>query len=598
MKIRELFRGGIQIKLIISFLALGIIPMAFMGVSAYISASRALVNQTNAELENLTAKEVERLDMSLHLYKMQMSNLNVFFKSLIDYVELGMKIEEGNKDEVRKVLVEHVKGYPAIVRIRLLDPAGKEHFAFSPGKAMKSQNESANPFFKKALASTEIILGEVYNAPELNLPVLSMTRGAPSQIAAGKEKKIVAVITVDLAGNVLTASTEKLKVGQNGHAFIVNKDGVVISHPDKAKVFTLNLSSQEFGKEILAKKKGLIRYDWEGKTNLASYQEYPAAGWIVASTTVEADLLAPVIAMKNMFLLLGAVMAGVAVLFGFFTSLRIANPIRRVIDGIMGSTEQVTDASMQVATASQFLADGASKQAAGLEETSSSIEEMSSMTRRNAENANHVNGLMAETSVVMTEANRSMGELTRSMKEISQASEETAKIIKTIDEIAFQTNLLALNAAVEAARAGEAGAGFAVVADEVRNLALRAAEAARNTANLIEQTVKKVKQGSDVVLKTNESFARVAGGSKKIEELIGEISSASNEQAQGIDQISKAVTEIEKVVQKNAASAEESASAAEEMSAQSQEMRTYVQDLVALVGGKRGTNGAGLRLNG
>jgi len=273
---------------------------------------------------------------------------------------------------------------------------------------------------------------------------------------------------------------------------------------------------------------------------------------------------------------------------GIFLTRSITKPINKVVEGLTDGSEQVASASSQVSSASQSLAEGASEQAAGIEETSSSIEEMSSMTRQNADNANQANLLMSETTKVVDEANRSMSELTGSMKEISAASEETAKIIKTIDEIAFQTNLLALNAAVEAARAGEAGAGFAVVADEVRNLAMRAADAAKNTANLIEGTVKKIKNGSDTVGKTNEAFSKVATGAKKVGELVGEISAASNEQAQGIDQINKAVSEMDKVVQKNAASAEESASAAEEMNAQAETMKGYVGELMALVGGRNG----------
>ena len=178
------------------------------------------------------------------------------------------------------------------------------------------------------------------------------------------------------------------------------------------------------------------------------------------------------------------------------------------------------------------------------------------------------------------------------MQEMSTASEETAKIIKTIDEIAFQTNLLALNAAVEAARAGEAGAGFAVVADEVRNLAMRAAEAAKNTASLIEGTVDKVRDGSDLVTKTAEAFSHVTGSTGKVKELVAEIAAASSEQAQGVEQINKAVTEMDKVTQQTAANAEESASAAEELTAQSQQMRGVVGELVALVaGGAHGGNG-------
>jgi methyl-accepting chemotaxis protein len=286
-------------------------------------------------------------------------------------------------------------------------------------------------------------------------------------------------------------------------------------------------------------------------------------------------------------MLLGA-MAALAL--GISMSLSITRPINRVVDGLTAGAEQVAAASVEVASASQQLAEGSSQQAAAIEESSSSLEEMSSMTKQNAENAGLANDLMRATNHVVGNANGSMTALTTSMTEISKASEDIQKIIKTIDEIAFQTNLLALNAAVEAARAGEAGAGFAVVADEVRNLAMRAADAAKNTSNLIEGTVKKVKDGVELLSKTNEAFGEVAQSSSRAADLVGEIAAASREQAQGIDQINRAVAEMDKVTQKNAANAEESAAASEEMSAQAEQMKIHVQELSAVV------NGAGSRV--
>ena len=222
--------------------------------------------------------------------------------------------------------------------------------------------------------------------------------------------------------------------------------------------------------------------------------------------------------------------------------------------------QKMGEAVGQSVAMSQSLSEAASEQAASLEETSSSLEEMTSMTKQNAGNATEANRLMSAARGVIEQANGSMGELTGSMKEIAQASAETQKIVKTIDEIAFQTNLLALNAAVEAARAGEAGAGFAVVADEVRNLAMRAAEAAKNTSGLMEDIVRKVKNGEKLVGVTNGAFGEIKDSSLKVVNLIGEIAAASQEQSQGIEQVNKAVAQMNSVTQQNAAGAEELAS--------------------------------------
>jgi methyl-accepting chemotaxis protein len=329
----------------------------------------------------------------------------------------------------------------------------------------------------------------------------------------------------------------------------------------------LNAARVEAADHVLGSASGLMRAAVEQTTQIANGA---AVSLGQASTIVLIGVLVA--------LVIGSLLA-------FFITRSITLPIRRITDGLNEGAEQVSSASGQISSASQSLAEGASEQAASIEETSSSLEEMSSMTKQNAENAGQADTLMKEANHVVKQANDSMNQVTSSMQEITKASEETSKIIKTIDEIAFQTNLLALNAAVEAARAGEAGAGFAVVADEVRNLAMRAAEAAKNTANLIEGTVKKVKDGSELVTKTNDAFAQVAESSKKVGELVGEISAASNEQAQGIEQVNKAVTEMDKVVQQNAANAEEAASASEEMNAQANQMKSIVEELMAMVGG-------------
>ena len=236
------------------------------------------------------------------------------------------------------------------------------------------------------------------------------------------------------------------------------------------------------------------------------------------------------------------------------------------------AVEQVASASGQISSASQSLAQGTSEQAAAIEETTSSVEEMASMTKQNAANANEAKNLTAGVKNSTEKGVQAMGRMSQAIDDIKKSSDKTAKIIKTIDEIAFQTNLLALNAAVEAARAGEAGKGFAVVAEEVRNLAQRSAEAAKNTADMIEESVKNANNGVVISKEVGESLEEIGQAVRKVNDLVGEITAASNEQAQGIDQISTAIAQMDAVTQQNAANAEESASAAEELNAQAAEL--------------------------
>ncbi|MEW6594019.1 MAG: methyl-accepting chemotaxis protein [Thermodesulfobacteriota bacterium] len=316
-----------------------------------------------------------------------------------------------------------------------------------------------------------------------------------------------------------------------------------------------------------------------------------AVGERIARLQQEADAAMTASAVKlgfGVFIAAGLVVIVMCIAIYWTVTRFIIAPMNRVIGGIDESANQVTAASVELSSTSNQLADGAARQAASLEETSASLEEVSTMTRQNADNADQCNGLMREVNTVVEKANQSMAAQTLAMEEISKASEETQKIVKTIDEIAFQTNLLALNAAVEAARAGEAGAGFAVVADEVRNLAMRAAEAAKNTADLIEGTVKKVQEGETLVVQTNADFALVAEKAVKVGALVAEIAAASKEQSHGIVQVNQAVLEIDNVTQQTAASSEQAASASEELSAQAAHLKKLVEELEELISGSKG----------
>jgi len=270
-------------------------------------------------------------------------------------------------------------------------------------------------------------------------------------------------------------------------------------------------------------------------------------------------------------------------------ALLLISGLNRVLNRVSGSlsegSNQVASAATQVSAASQSLAQGASEQAASLEETGASLEEMSSMTKRNSENAGKASNLAKEARTSADRGAADMQTMSAAMEAIKVSSDDIAKIIKTIDEIAFQTNILALNAAVEAARAGEAGMGFAVVADEVRNLAQRSAQAAKETASKIEGAIGKTAQGVEISSKVAQNLNDIVSKVRQVDELVAEVSSASREQTQGIGQIGTAVGEMDKVTQGNAATAEESASAAEELNAQAECMKESVGELLRLVGG-------------
>ena len=280
----------------------------------------------------------------------------------------------------------------------------------------------------------------------------------------------------------------------------------------------------------------------------------------------------------------GLILCAIAGVWAWRTTAAVTKQIAASVESLTTGMRQVSSAAGQVAGSAQSLSQGSTQQAASLEETSASMEEMASMTRRNAENSHEAATSMAETEKLVGDANSALGEMVTSMVAIKESSDKVSKIIKTIDEIAFQTNILALNAAVEAARAGEAGMGFAVVADEVRSLAQRSAQAARDTATLIEESIARADQGHLRVTQVSGAIEAITASAGRVKELVDAVSVASREQSHGIDQVTQAITQMEKVTQNTAATAEESAAASEQLSAQAESSMAVVGRLATLVG--------------
>ena len=274
-------------------------------------------------------------------------------------------------------------------------------------------------------------------------------------------------------------------------------------------------------------------------------------------------------------------LAGTAV--WYLTKLALG-PLDRITESLASGAAQSAVAADQVAQASQQLAEGASEAAAAVEETSSSLEQMSSMLQSTANNTVKAKALVSEAHMAAQNGSATMSEMTTAMQSIAQSSAEVAKIVKSIDEIAFQTNILALNAAIEAARAGEAGAGFAVVADEVRSLAQRSSAAAHETAEKIEAAILNSRNGSQSLVKLGESFAAIAEKVNQTDSLVNEIAEAAKEQSQGVGQISVAIVQMGKVSARNAGNAETTAGAAEELSAQAKQQMSLAEELRGVTG--------------
>ena len=407
-------------------------------------------------------------------------------------------------------------------------------------------------------------------------------------------KKIGTVIFQLPINKIDTVMQERAGLGETGETYLVGADKMMRSNSrfSEKPTILVNKVDTEAAKEAIA---GKVDYkivkDYRGVPVLSAYMPFDVLGhnWAILAEIDKAEAFKSIDALKKSMIIIGicavGFVAGLGILVVKITS-KISSLFRNLLEELTSGATHVASSSEQISASSQSLSESTSEQAASIEETSSTMEEISSMTKQNADNAVEASNLARSCNNTAVGGNTTVTEMDDAMKKIYESSGKIAEIIKIIEGIAFQTNLLALNAAVEAARAGEHGRGFAVVAEEVRNLAQRSSAASKDITTLITDSVKKAESGTELVKKTKEVFSGVVSQVKKVTDLVNEIATASAEQNNGIEQISKAIQQMDQVVQQNAATAEETAAASEELTSQAEALNALVEKIGKEVGAK------------
>jgi methyl-accepting chemotaxis protein len=472
-------------------------------------------------------------------------------------------------------LQSHTDDYEGL---HLVGPDGVA-IASSVDGAVGSLNVADREYFQEFRRTGQTTVSEV---------VASKVTGNPIIVICQPVSNGTALLGLVDLGRFTARLTDPIKIGATGYVYVTDADGTFLAHPRKELILKDSLASYDFGKTIVQQRQGLASYNFKGKDKKAAFRPVDKLGWIAAVTLDDSQIYAPAVRMRNAGILATVVTVLAIAALIFFVARSVSRPIQNLIKDLNAGADHTAAASGQISHSSITLAEQASTQAAAVEETSASLEEMTAGVRSTARSADACQDLMRENHRIVTEGLAAMEAMVETIGRIRTSADETARIVKTIDEIAFQTNLLALNAAVEAARAGESGKGFAVVAEEVRNLAQRAAAAARDTAQLIAGSVQHAEAGVAVTGRTRQVFVTSAEATEKITVLVDQIASAAREQSAGIDQINKAVAQVDAVTQSSAAEAEETASAAEELNAQAEQLRSSASQLELVVTGRTG----------
>jgi hypothetical protein len=629
MFVNEFIRArSLRVKMTAAFLAVGLIIAGVVGWNV-VSMTGQMADETAQSYERIAASIADTIDRNLFE---RYGDVQAFGANRAVLDRASWYRPGAERNQVVKAANRYAQLYGIYDLLLMVDTTGKVvavNDRDAAGKPIDTawiygRNYADSPWFKDVMAGrtldTETLKGTVVQDVHFDDDVKKVhgNDGLVVGFAAAIRDDQGRTIGVwhnrarfALVEDIIRSAYADMKRQQLGttELTVVDRQGRVIVdydptlsgtedvRHDPAVVLKLNLAANgvHAAEQLVARTSGYARslharkkvWQTAGYATSKGALGYAGLGWGVMVRTAETESLATVRRLRlTMFTVLGAI---VLALGGMAWGLAhgLTRPILTSVAGLGGGADQVAFAASQLSESAQSLSQGATEQAASLEETSASMEEISSMTAGNAAHASDAAARVEEVDAQLRQFSEAIGDAAGSMHRIQTSSAEVSKIIKTVDEIAFQTNILALNAAVEAARAGSAGMGFAVVADEVRNLAQRSAQAAKDTAALIEDAIDSSNAGVRSVERITASIGAIQAGVDGVRGLVLAVRDASQQQARGAEQVAQTVGQLEKVTQSTAANAEESAAASEELAAQAETAKHAVQTLVEIVNGRR-----------